>query len=302
MRQTLRDYLDLYAYINHKDDIMAMLQDYILDSRLSREQLNRMIVLNLGERSPYFTHTELIKANIENWFATHEWNIRKLCDTLDLEYNPLYDKDWYEDKLRDLDGTNTGTEKNDTDSTDTINETIKKVTDRDEKDTTDRDEKDVRDRDVTNAVISDETVERTDKVEQDQETKVSAYNEASYQPQQRVDTDTIDEEITDDHLERKEQEMEDITDTIAEDITKDIAEDITEDTTRKLADVLDEDKLMTRNLANTEDELINIHHYGKENDMTYAEMIEKERRQAQFNIYEWIIEHLGDEILLGVYF
>lgn len=238
MRQTLRDYLDLYAYINKKDDITAMLQDYILDSRLDRVQLNNMIVLNLGEQTPYFTHTELIKANIENWFSTHEWNIKKLCDTLDLEYNPIYDKDWYEDKARDLDGTNTGTERND--------------------------------KDVTDSILSDETVERTDNLEQNQETKVSAYNEASYQPQQRIDTKTIDEEVTDDHLERKEIE--------------------------------DEDRLMTRNLANTEDEFINIHHYGKENDMTYAEMIEKERRQVQFNIYEWIIEHLGDEILLGVYF
>ena len=236
MRQTLRDYLDLYAYIHHSTDITLMLQDYILDNRLNREQLNKMIVLNLGEQTPYFTHTDLIKTNIENWFATHKWNIKKLCDTLDLQYNPLYDKDWYEQKTRDLDGTNTGTENTDSSFDNAIVSN-----------------------DETNEVIEDKTTE----------TKVSAYNESTYQPQQKVTENTPKDTVTDDFEKRESEEA---------------------------------NKLLTKNLANTEDEETNIHHYGKEDSGTYAEMIEKERRQVQFNIYEWIIEHLSDEILLGVFF
>ena len=244
MRQTLRDYLDLYAYIHHSTDITLMLQDYTLDNRLSREQLNKMIVLNLGEQTPYFTHTDLIKTNIENWFATHEWNIKKLCDTLDLQYNPLYDKDWYENKTRDLDGTHTGTDTMAKTGTQSNNDAIES-------------------HDTTEEVIEDKTTE----------TKVSAYNENSYQPQQKVTENTPSDIVTDD-FEKTDVNI----------------------LTNNLLDT------ETQNLANTEDEETNIHHYGKEDSGTYAEMIEKERRQAQFNIYEWIIEHLSDEILLGVFF
>ena len=42
------------------------------------------------------------------------------------------------------------------------------------------------------------------------------------------------------------------------------------------------------------------HTYGKDNDIAYQDLIEKERRLAEFNIYNWIINKLKDEMFLRV--
>ena len=214
MKKTIHDMLDIYALKHKSDDIFLMLQDYVLDSRLSREDLNDKIVLDLGERTPYWNHTELLKTNIENWFATHEDNIKKLVDSIELEYNPLYNTDYYEkvDNERKMDNKRT--------------------------------------EDLESHSLPNDTVVSED--------KVSAYDNASgYQPQSLNTThNTGDNTTTGDNV------------------------------------ITDDNKTVDDNLK---------HHYGKEGTESYADLISKERRLAEFNIYDWIVNQLDSEICLGVF-
>ena len=213
MKKTIHDMLDIYALKHKSDDIFLMLQDYVLDSRLSREDLNDKIVLDLGERTPYWNHTELLKTNIENWFATHEDNIKKLVDSIELEYNPLYNTDYYEkiDNERKTDNKRT--------------------------------------EDLESHSIPDDTVTS--------ENQVSAYDASGYQPQDKNTTrNTGDNKTTGDNV------------------------------------ITDDNKTVDDNLK---------HHYGKEGTESYADLISKERRLAEFNIYDWIVNQLDSEICLGVF-
>ena len=238
MRKTIHDMLDIYALKHHSDDMMLMLRDYVLDSRLNRDDLNDKIVLDLGERFPYWNHTELMKVNIENWFATHEDNIKKLVDTLELTYNPLHTTDY------------TDTEHEHTVNDDTVadNGTI-----------------------ADNGTVDDEGTVRSAGTTSDGniENQVSAYNSADYQPQDKS-------------IHHDETDVTNTTDmTSTTDMTK------TTDMTRKS----DLDEVRDRTLE----------HHGKEGDKSYQELIEAERRLAEFNIYDWIVNQLDSEICLGVF-
>ena len=225
MKKTIHDMLDIYALKHKSDDIFLMLQDYVLDPRLSREDLNDKIVLDLGERTPYWNHTELLKTNIENWFATHEDNIKKLVDSIELEYNPLYNTDYYEkvDNARKTDNTRQVDNK--------------------------------RTEDLESHSIPDDTVVS--------ENRVSAYDSGAYQPQDMNTThNTGNSATTGDNV-------------------------ITDDNK-----IVDDNKTVDDNLK---------HHYGKEGTESYADIIDKERRLAEFNIYDWIVNQLDSEICLGVF-
>lgn len=257
MRQTLNDYVYMYSAINNSDDTFLMLKDYVLDSRLDRDILNAKILLDLGERTPYFNNTTLLKKSIENWFSTHEWNITKLVDTLYLEYNPLYTKDWYEDHEGTDVHSKEGTETNVLDS-----------------------DKEVQDSGQDITKVSEETEEVSNPSNPRTTTttnEVSAYNSSSYQPQDRsteVLTGAMDTEVS------SEQTF----------------------THGKNTDTqLDETNTMTYDVDETDNYDSTRHYYGKDGTMTYAELIEKERKNAMFNIYEWIVENLGSDILLGVF-
>lgn len=95
----IRSMFRLYAY-NHGvyDDDTVILRDYFLDSRLSKDTLNDKIMLDIGERYSYWSHTELLKRNIDNWFLAHADNISKLIDSTEYEFDALHlSEEFYED-------------------------------------------------------------------------------------------------------------------------------------------------------------------------------------------------------------
>lgn len=61
---------------------------------------------------------------------------------------------------------------------------------------------------------------------------------------------------------------------------------------------LDEDT--TKNEVTDEDVHEDIDKFGI-NDHTYQELIEQERKQAEFNIYKWIARHFGKECMIAVW-
>lgn len=71
-----------------------LLDGYVLDSRLNRENLNNCIKSKLGSSMPVYTNTKIFKFKLETWFSVHEQNISKLVDTTLFQYNPIdnYDR------------------------------------------------------------------------------------------------------------------------------------------------------------------------------------------------------------------
>lgn len=105
----LIDSLDLYAQLNDSDDLFLMLQDYTLDERIDREMLNKIIIKDLGNARPFTTNTKILKFGIDEFFDKYNYNITRLIDTMYLDYDPLTNKNVFEEDHRksvgDIDNT-----------------------------------------------------------------------------------------------------------------------------------------------------------------------------------------------------
>ena len=95
----IRSMFRLYAFTQGVfDDDTVILRDYVLDERLDRNVLNDKILLDIGERYSYWSHTELLKRNIDNWFLAHADNISKLIDSTEYKYDAMHlSEEFYED-------------------------------------------------------------------------------------------------------------------------------------------------------------------------------------------------------------
>lgn len=81
--------LDFYAMKHQSTDLFLMLQDYVIDERIDRDLLNRIIIKELGNATPFTNETTILKFAIEEFFGKYEDNIKRLIDTMYLEYNPI---------------------------------------------------------------------------------------------------------------------------------------------------------------------------------------------------------------------
>lgn len=218
----LIDILTEYSIAHdHSDNLFLMLQDYTIDNRISRETLNRIIIKDLGTMRPITSYTEVYKMLVDTFFEKYEDNIKRLLDTLDIEYNPLQNKNITE------------TENEQRDSTGHINNTDQYTTNVDNVETgTDINEKQVSAFDATTYQNKDKNIETKNL---------------------RTDNDTTHSGTT----------------TSA--ITSDVGTERT--------------KVIT----------------GKDGNDSYQDLIKEERRIAEFNIYNWIIEQMRKELFLLVY-
>lgn len=216
-RMNLTDMLDFYAYTHDSENWDAMLQDYVLNDDLSREDLNKIILKDLGNACPYVTDTTTFKFALESFFIKYKYNIDKLTTSLNFEYNPISNKDYWRNK-----GEHQEAEKH---------QGVEKITDEDTTTTYDANNK----------------------------LNVSAYNDTVdvYSPKNQSVEDT--EEVLDKYV--------------------------------KQNDKLNQNEKYTNNT----DE----HIHGT--DGSFQDLIEKERKLAQFNIYNWIIERMRKELFLLVY-
>ena len=103
----LRDLMDLYRYEQESDDIMLLLADYTLDSRLDKDIMDTTILAELGDLYPYYNTTTTFKFFLEEWFKRWGRNITKLTDTVFAEYDILTNRDLYRHEERDVDDTTT---------------------------------------------------------------------------------------------------------------------------------------------------------------------------------------------------
>ena len=182
----LIDTLTVYSVTHdHSDNLFYMLQDYVLDTRIDRETLNRIIIKDLGNMRPITTYTEVYKMLVDTFFEKYEDNIKRLLDTFEIEYNPLQNKD-----IREI--TN---EKEQRESTGNIDNTDTYTTNVDNVETgTDINEKQVSAFDATTYQNKDKNTE-TKNLRTDNDTNHSGETKSNIKSD--VDTDKdIDKRIT----------------------------------------------------------------------------------------------------------
>lgn len=227
---TLLDMIELYNIQKglDLDNIESIFADIDIDARIDKSTLAGSIVDVCGAMDCIYNTTPTFKYFSDNFFKKYKWNITRLLDTLEFEYDPMKTKSvqWTEttDIQQNLDTAeesgenrnraNTGTQKNE--------------------------------------------------YEENEENTISAMNSSSYQPDNKSDRDGENTR------------------------TDNLNEAITSEKERNKNEALDWDETDT--------------HVESGNDGTpYQDLIEKERKVSQFNIYNWISNKYAKELFLLVY-
>ena len=219
---TFLDMIEMYNVKvgNDLDNIDSLFTDAQIDERLDKHVLAGVLLDKCGAMRCLYETTNTFKFFSDNFFKKYEWNIKKLVDTVEAEYNPLVNK-----KL-------TWTETTD------IEQNLDTDEDRSKQNTGTQ----------GNAYSENET------------NTISAMNSSNYEPDNKRDISGSNTR----------------TDNLNESINASKDENLTWDETD----------------VHTEEGIINT---------AYQDLIEKERKQAQFNVYNWIADKYAKELFLLVY-
>lgn len=90
----------------------------VLNPAIDHGLLVSTIMLRCGLQNPLYEHYDVFKAQVKTWFAAHEWNFDKLVKLIQYEYEPLWNKEYNEERE-----ITTSNEKGGADTT-TVNGTI----------------------------------------------------------------------------------------------------------------------------------------------------------------------------------
>lgn len=219
---TFLDMIEMYNVKvgNDLDNIDSLFTDAQIDERLDKHVLAGVLLDKCGAMRCLYETTTTFKFFSDNFFSKYQWNIKKLVDTVEAEYNPLVNK-----KL-------TWTETTD------IEQNLDTDEDRSKQNTGTQ----------GNAYSENET------------NTISAMNSSNYEPDNKRDISGSNTR----------------TDNLNESINASKDENLTWDETD----------------VHTEEGIINT---------AYQDLIEKERKQAQFNVYNWIADKYAKELFLLVY-
>lgn len=227
---TFLDMIEMYNIKNDRElnDIGSMFENIVLDSRLDKDILVASLLDECGALRCIYETTETFKYFSDNFFKKYEWNIKKLTDTLNFNYDPLKNKniEW-------------------TETTD-INQTLD----------TDEDTIENRTKNNTGTQGNSYTDNKTN--------TISAMNSSTYEPDNK--TDTTGQNTRTDNL----------------------AERINATNNRDKNEQLDWDET-------------DVHTESGTVDIPYQDLIEKERKASQFNVYNWIAKKYAKELFLLVY-
>lgn len=115
------------------NDLMAwdntLFDGITLNDKINHGTLVSAIMFQCGLQPVLYQDYDVFKSQVHWWFAAHKWNFDRLVKLIELEYNPLWNKDGVithtetreyegtENETFDGDVANTGTVKHDTDGT-----------------------------------------------------------------------------------------------------------------------------------------------------------------------------------------
>lgn len=98
---TLLDIIEMYNIDkgNELDDIEAIYADIEIDSRLDKSVLCGVLLDECGAMNSIYNTTTTFKYFSDNFFKKWKWSISKLIDTMELDYDPIYNmnKEWVEE-------------------------------------------------------------------------------------------------------------------------------------------------------------------------------------------------------------
>lgn len=112
------------------NDDKGLWKDIVLDERLNKDILITQIVVNCSQMTPLLNTWDSFKMCSDAFFAKWSYQITKLCDTLDFQYNPIWNKDGTVKYVKNSDRENSRnvsddyTENNDTTGNSTTNNEV----------------------------------------------------------------------------------------------------------------------------------------------------------------------------------
>lgn len=216
---TFLDMIEIYNISKgneNLDDIGSIFADIVIDNRIDKDTMISAILDKCGAMHCLYETTATFKYFSDHFFNKYQWNISRLADTLNFEYNPLQNNK--------VDWTETTNIKQDLDTVENTSEN----------------------RDKTNSYNGTET------------NTISAMNSSNYEPDNRSQTTSNATENIDADKDRSKEE----------------------DLTWEEADT---------------------HHETGTINTPFQDLIEKERKVSQFNVYNWIAEKYASELFLLVY-
>lgn len=216
---TFLDMIEIYNISKgneNLDDISSIFADIVIDNRIDKNTMISAILDKCGAMHCIYETTATFKHFSDHFFKKYQWNISRLADTLNFEYNPLQNNK--------VDWTETTDIKQDLDTVENTSEN----------------------RDKTNGYNGTET------------NTISAMNSNDYEPDNRSQTTSNATENIDADKDRSKEE------------------DLTWEET-------------------------DAHHETGTINTPFQDLIEKERKVSQFNIYNWIAEKYASELFLLVY-
>ena len=176
---TLLDIIETYNIMHDKplDDMGSIYADIDIDERLDKDILIGALLDQCGAMRVIYETTPTFKYFSDNFFKKYKWNIGKLLDTLDLEYDPIKNKnvEWTE---------TTSIEQNlDTAEESGENRNRKNTGTQTSWDTGTQTSKD------TGTQINKDTGTQENEYEEHEENTISAMNSGNYQPDNKSDKD-----------------------------------------------------------------------------------------------------------------
>lgn len=227
---TFLDMIETYNLLkgNDLDKIDSMYEDIELDGRLDKEVLVGCLLDECGAMRCLYETTVTFKYFSDNFFKKYKWNIKRLLDTLDLEYNPIVNstKNWAE--------------------TSDIHQNL---------DTTEG---------VEDERITNNTGTQKNEYSNDEDNTISAMNSDNYEPDNK--TEGSGENTRTDDLQERE--------------------------------VGSKDRIKNDELTWEEED---THTESGVQGTSIQDLIERERKVAQFSIYGWIAKKYAEELFLLVY-
>lgn len=273
-----------------------------INPAIDKQALEEYLLSEFGEMQALYGTVSLFIGKVNSFFKIHKYNIDKLCETLNYEYDPLNNFGW--ERTQRTDSTE--------DTTMDRDRNLKFDT---ERNTTDNQNKNI-DFD-TNRTTTDDNTETTDRTK----TTTGNISETNVHFVSAFNDDESPEQIGTDiygHPIYKYNDTEEYRNTISQSNTETVKDTGTVKDNRDIVtggkDKTVETLSDTENKTGTDTTKETINDVGKkvgdENIVekkkgnlgkSYQSLIEEERRLAEFNIYKWIGNHFSKELLISVW-
>lgn len=291
---------------NQLNYLPSLLDVVSVPAPLSKELTQSAIMIRCGLLTPVYSEPETMKAALDFWFRSHQWNIEHLLAIVQAEYSPIENTDRYDDWTRKIDTDKTGSSQNARVDTGTYSDSTTGRTDTETSGTTSGSKETVTDRDTTlNRTENGSTSGETDTTAgSTTEHTVSAYNTSTYQ------ADSKDTASSTGHEESTGTSNMTIAETGTDDSTVTETDSGTssgtgsEERTQAGSGQHNNSVTDTGSTAGTEDttETYTQHLHGNIGVTTNQQMITEEYELMKvFNIYDQIAAMIESEFFLGVY-